>query len=130
MDTVILEVYDRRASHERIVRACETGQPASAARIGFSSAQHLWQVLTALRWEILQAMCGAGPLGLRELARKVGRDVKAVHTDTRVLLNAGVIDRTESGKLLFPYRHVKLRMDLDALTDTQQSTVHPTAAIA
>jgi len=125
MDTVILEVYDRRASHARIVRACETGKPEMEARIGFASPRHMWQVLTALRWEILQAMCGAGEMGLRALARKVGRDVKSVHTDTRVLLNAGVIDKTDSGKLLFPYRHVKLRVDLDALP--QQTTAPPPA---
>jgi len=53
-------------------------------------------------------------VGLRELARRLRRDVKAVHTDTRVLINAGVIDRTEDGKLLFPYRHVKMQFEFDA----------------
>jgi len=117
MDTAILEIYNRQVSHERIVRQCETGQPATTAYIGFASAEMLWQVLTLRRWELLQVMCGAGPLGLRELARRAGRDVKAVHTDTRVLLSAGVIDRTDSGKLLFPYQHVKLRVDAHSKLD-------------
>jgi len=122
MDTVIFEITDTNAMRERFIHAWETGQPASAAYIGFASPRHMWQVLTALRWEILQAMCGAGEMGLRELARKLGRDVKSVHTDTRVLLDAGVIDKTDTGKLLFPYRHVKLRMDLDAQSPASAQT--------
>jgi len=114
MDTVILEVTDAAASRQRFIRACETGVAAKAARISFDSVELLWQVLNANRWGLLKAMTGAGEIGLRELSRRVGRDVKAVHTDTRVLLNAGVIDRAENGKLLFPYRHVKLRFDFDA----------------
>jgi len=114
MDTVILEVADPAANRARFIRAWETGKPEPAARIGFASFELMWQILNANRWAILKAMTGAGPLGLRELARRVGRDVKAVHTDTRVLLRAGVIDRTGNGKLLFPYRHVRMQCELDA----------------
>jgi len=111
MDTVILEVADRASVNARIIRACESGQPEKAAHISFETFDLLRKVLSGNRWTLLQSMCGAGALGVRELARKVGRDVKAVHTDTRVLLNAGVIDRTNDGKLLFPYRHMKLHAE-------------------
>jgi len=114
VETVILEVTDPDASRARIIHACETGQPATAAYIGFASFELMWRILNANRWAILKAMTGAGPLGLRELARRVQRDVKAVHTDTRILLRAGVIDRTGDGKLLFPYRHVRMQCELDA----------------
>jgi len=113
MDTVILEVTDRALSNARIIRACESGQPAKEAYIGFETIELMWKVLGNKRLALLQAMCGAGALGLRELARKVGRDVKAVHNDTRLLLNSGVIDKTDDGKLLFPYRRVKLRAEFD-----------------
>jgi len=111
MDTVILEVADRASVNARIIRACETGQPEKAAHISFESFDLLWKVLGGNRWALLQSMCGAGALGLRELARRVGRDVKAVHTDTRLLLDAGVIDKTDDGKLLFPYRTIKLQAE-------------------
>jgi len=114
MDTVILEVYDPADSRARILRACETGMPEKNARISFATPELMWRVLNANRRAILKAMTGAGPLGVRELARKLGRDVKAVHTDTRTLLDAGVIDRTDEGKLLFPYRHVKMQFEFDA----------------
>ena len=55
---------------------------------------------------MLKALCGAGPVSIREAARRVGRDVKAVHADLTALLKAGVINRTEAG-VEFPYDVVK-----------------------
>jgi predicted transcriptional regulator len=47
-------------------------------------------------------MTGAGPLALREIARRVGRDVRGVHTDVHKLLAVGLIERGEAG-FCFPY---------------------------
>jgi len=63
------------------------------ARISFATPELLFRVLTTKRWEIIRAMTGAGPLSIRETARRVNRDVKAVHGDVTALLNAGVLDR-------------------------------------
>ena len=49
-----------------------------------------------------------------ELARRVGRDVKAVHSDVSALLRAGVLDRTDSGQIEFPYEAVKVEFLLQA----------------
>ena len=35
--------------------------------------------------------------------RQERRDVKAVHGDVQRLLKAGVIDKTDDGKIVFPY---------------------------
>ncbi len=77
------------------VQSWKTGKPERSARIGFASPELLWQVLTAKRWELLKILCGAGPISIREAARRVERDVKAVHADITALLNAGVLDRAE-----------------------------------
>jgi len=74
----------------------------------------LWKVLTAKRWQLLKAICGAGPLSIREAARRVGRDVKAVHTDVTALLKAGVLDRDEDGRIIFPFDSVKVEFLLHA----------------
>lgn len=71
--------------------------------ITFASVELLWKVLTVKRWEILQPMTGQGELPIREIARRVGRNVKAVHGDVHALLAAGVIDRAENGRVMFPY---------------------------
>ncbi|MBL8490911.1 MAG: DNA-binding protein, partial [Rhodocyclaceae bacterium] len=74
----------------------------------------LWKVLTEKRWELLKAMCGAGPMSIREASRRVGRDVKAVHGDVTALLNAGVLQRTEEGRIVFPFEAVKVEFLLQA----------------
>ena len=70
--------------------------------IALASIELLWKVLTVKRWEILRAMTGQGSLSIREVARRVGRDVKALHGDITSLANAGVLDRT-GDSVIFPY---------------------------
>ena len=65
-------------------------------------------MLTAKRWELLKALCGAGAISIREAARRVGRDVKAVHGDVTALLNAGILDRADGGGIVFPFDAVKV----------------------
>ncbi len=76
------------------------------AFISFASLELLWKVLTPKRWGIVRAMTGAGPLAIREVARRVDRDVKSVHGDVQSLLKAGVLDRAEDGRIIFPYDEV------------------------
>ena len=92
----------------------KTGKPQKAARISFATPELLWQVLTAKRWELLKALCGAGPVSIREAARRVGRDVKAVHGDVTALLDAGILTRPADGGIEFPYEAVKVEFILQA----------------
>ena len=114
MKTVILDVRSPEEAAQDFVSAWKTGKAQKSARISFASPELLWKVLSAKRWQILKAMCGAGPVTVREVARRVGRDVKPVHTDLAALLKAGVLDRTESGQLVFPYESVKVEFMLQA----------------
>jgi len=112
--TVILEVRSPESAMQDFVVAWKTGKAQKSARISFPTPELLWKVLTAKRWELLKAMCGAGPLTVREVARRVNRDVKSVHNDLTALLKAGVLDRSESGQLVFPYESVKVEFLLQA----------------
>ena len=94
--------------------AWKTGKPQKTARISFATPELLWRVLTEKRWELLKVLCGAGPVSIREAARRAGRDVKAVHSDVTALLNAGVLDRTEDGRIVFPFEAVKVEFLLQA----------------
>ena len=71
-------------------------------------------VLTAKRWEILKALCGAGPVSIREAARRVQRDVKSVHGDVIALIRSGLLNRTKSGGVEFPYEAIKVEFLLQA----------------
>ncbi len=114
MKTVTLDVRNPEDAAQDFVSAWTSGKAQRSARISFASPELLWKVLTAKRWEILRAMCGAGPVTVREVARRVSRDVKSVHTDLAALVNAGVLDKTEAGRVMFPYESIKVEFLLQA----------------
>jgi predicted transcriptional regulator len=114
MKTVVLEVRSGEESMANFVRSWKSGKAERTARIAFATPELLWRVLTAKRWELLKALCGAGPLSIREAARRVKRDVKAVHSDVTALLNAGVLERAKNGGIIFPFDAVKVEFLLQA----------------
>jgi predicted transcriptional regulator len=114
MKTVTLDVRAPADSMADFTRVWKTGKAEKSARISFATPELLWQVLTAKRWELLKALCGAGQMSIREAARRVGRDVKAVHGDVTALLNAGVLERAEGGGIVFPFEAVKIEFMLQA----------------
>lgn len=113
MATVTIGVGTKEQVRERLARAF-SGRSQGGARLTFASHALMWRVLTPNRWAVLEAMTGAGPRALREIARRVGRDVKGVHTDVHSLLDAGVLIRTESGAFEFPYEAVHVDFTLRA----------------
>jgi predicted transcriptional regulator len=93
--------------------AAMRGEP-QGSHITFATPELLWRTLTGKRWELLKALTGAGPVSIREAARRVGRDVKAVHGDVTALLHAGVLDRVADGRIEFPYDVVHVDFMLKA----------------
>ena len=112
MNQVTLSVASREDVTQRALRAFEGRK--QGAHITFASVELLWRTLTAKRWELLKAMTGQGPMSIREAARRVGRDVKAVHGDVHALLAAGVLDRTDDGQVVFPFDAVRVDFVLNA----------------
>lgn len=114
MKTVILEVRSPKEAMAGFAESWTGGKQQKAARISFASPELLWKVLTAKRWALLKALCGAGPVSIREAARRVDRDVKSVHGDVVALLEAGLLSRTAEGAIEFPYEAVKVEFLLQA----------------
>ena len=94
MKTVILEVRSPKEAMAGFSQAWNTNKQQKSARISFASPELLWKVLSAKRWELLKALCGAGPISIREAARRVERD--------------------ENGGVEFPYEAVKVEFLLQA----------------
>jgi predicted transcriptional regulator len=99
---------------KRRTKAAFRGKADATPRYTFPSAEAMARTLTPSRWSLITAMTGAGPVGVRELARRVGRDVKGVHNDAQALVLCGLIDKMDDGKLLFAYRRVKVQFDVRA----------------
>jgi predicted transcriptional regulator len=112
MKTVTLEVASRGDVTRRALEAFRGKK--QAARIGFATPELLWKVLTAKRWELLKTMAGQGPLTIREVARRVARDVKAVHSDVHALIDAGLLDKTLNNQVVFPFDTIRVEFTLHA----------------
>jgi predicted transcriptional regulator len=112
MRTVTLGVSSVEETQKQLAAAFQGEQVGEF--ISFATVELLWKVLTTKRWNILQAMAGQGEMTIREIGRRVGRDVKAVHGDVQDLLLAGVLNRVESGRVLFPYDAVRVDFTLRA----------------
>lgn len=113
MRTVKLGIATRKEASRRFVRALEAGEKQGAF-ISFESPALLWKVLTPKRWDILKALTGAGPVSIREAARRVERDVKAVHGDVQGLLACGILAKTDAGQIVFPFDKVRVDFLLEA----------------
>src|ERR1035438_6442226 len=111
MKTVTLEVATLKDVRHR-ARDAFTGRK-QGARISFATPELLFQLMTAKRWELIRTMTGAGPLSIREAARRVDRDVKGVHGDVHALLNAGILQKTDDGLIIFPFDAVRVDIMLD-----------------
>ena len=114
MKTVTFEVRNPSDVMADFVQTWKSGKAQRSAHIAFATPELLWKVLTAKRWELLKVLCGAGPVSMREAARRVNRDVKAVHSDITALISAGVLNRTEEGRVEFPYEAIKVEFLLQA----------------
>ncbi|MEJ0077396.1 MAG: transcriptional regulator [Alphaproteobacteria bacterium] len=112
MRTVTLDVASRKDVTRRVVAAFKGNK--QQARISFATPELLWKVLTTKRWELLKVMIGQGGMTIREAARRVGRDVKAVHSDVHALLIAGVLDKNIDGQIEFRFDAVRVDFTLHA----------------
>ena len=91
-----------------------TQSPYQGEVMNFESPGALFGRMTERRWTIVRTLQGQGELALRELARRVQRDVKRVHDDVAELLALGLIERTNSGGVLCPFDSVHIDMELRA----------------
>jgi predicted transcriptional regulator len=112
MKTVRIGLSSREETKARTLRALRGERQGTF--ITFASPELLWRTITPKRWDVLKVMTGAGPLAIREVARRVGRDVKSVHGDVQALLKVGMLERAEDRRVLFPYREVHVDFVLRA----------------
>jgi predicted transcriptional regulator len=112
MKVVTLQLASLNDVKRRTQDAFKGGK--QGARISFASPELLFRIMTVKRWELVRAMTGAGPLTIRGASRRVHRDVKAVHGDVHALLNAGILHKTENGRIVFPFDAIRVDVMLHA----------------
>jgi len=102
-----------RQSGKKVCAGLRSGR-YQGERLNFETPAAFFSHLTPNRWEMIRVLQGAGEIGVRELARRLGRDVRRVHDDARALVALGLVERTDAGKLRCPYDEIHLDMHLRA----------------
>ncbi|MEN5016997.1 winged helix-turn-helix transcriptional regulator [Erwinia sp. Eh17-17] len=111
MKTLIIDVCTVEETQRQTLAAISGDGKARGDFLSFTSWDLLHKVLTPKCMNILNAMTGAGNLSVREVARRVGRDIKGVHTDVKKLLSHGVIEHGPDG-IQFPFDEIRFDFSL------------------
>ena len=67
----------------------------------------LLATLTPARWSLLEKLRQDGPLSIYELAKRLQRNYKNVHTDVGRLAEIGLIERSADGLVFVPWNVVR-----------------------
>ena len=79
--------------------------------LAFETPAVFFGKLTERRWELVRMLQGKGTMSIRELARRVERDVKRVHEDVSALIELGLFER-EDGGIACPFARIHVDIEL------------------
>ena len=107
-----LESFARRSME--MARWLDQGvRTQSKGHVSFESMEGLLKVLTPNRWRLLRVLRRLGPVSVRALARELKRDYRGAHADAAALIDAGLIERNDEGKIFVPWTRITAEMALD-----------------
>jgi len=86
--------------------------PAPVARLSFSDLPLLLKTLTPARWELLAVLRKEGPMSVRALSKRLGRDYKNVHTDVAQLIGLQLIERVGAARVRVGWDAVRADLKL------------------
>ena len=71
----------------------------------------LTSTLTPARWTLIERLAKEGPVSIYQLAKRLQRDYKNVHTDVTQLLRLGLLERQGDG-VAVPWQRVRAELGL------------------
>ena len=104
------EAGARAAATMKAVARGEKVQPHFG--VNFEQIGQMLAAFTPKRWELIAALRQAGPLTMAELARRLGRDYKNVHTDVNQLIEWMAVERGDDGRVHVPWSEIVVDMKL------------------
>ena len=89
------------------MEALERGETAAPYfGVGFSDIGQLFAVFTPRRWDLLAVLREDGPMTIAELARRVQRDYKNVHSDIEKLAEWQAVEKDDKKRVFAPYSEI------------------------
>ena len=104
------EAGARAAATMKAIARGEQVQPHFG--VNFEQIGQMLATFTPKRWELIAALRQAGPLTVAELARRLGRDYKNVHTDVNQLIEWMAVERGDDGRVNVPWSEIVVDMKL------------------
>lgn len=95
-------------------RGAKSGARGVEVRLSFESLPLLLRSLTPARWALLERLKRHGPLSINELAKRLERDYKNVHTDISRLIEFGLVERSPDQRVAVSWDVVTAEMKLAA----------------
>ncbi len=92
-------------------RRLEAGEE-QRPRLAFGSLRELFSAITEKRLELLRYVATHESLNVRQLAEGLGRNYKNVHTDVRALVEMGLLEKDEHGRLTTPFDEIVIHAEL------------------
>ncbi|MDA8109166.1 MAG: MarR family transcriptional regulator [Betaproteobacteria bacterium] len=80
--------------------------------LSFADLPLLLRTLTPARWALLERLAADGPVSVYELARRLQRDYKNVHTDAKRLAELGLVERREHALVAVGWDAVRAELRL------------------
>jgi predicted transcriptional regulator len=77
-------------------RAAEGRSPKTLHLLTLENLPLLLKTLSPARFALLRVLRGSGPLSIYQLAKRLGRDYKNVHTDVTQLIALGLIAKMDN----------------------------------
>lgn len=100
-------------------RAAEAMRALAAGRktepyfgVSFDQVGQMFATFTPKRWELIALLRAAGPLSVAELARRLNRNYKNVHSDVQQLMEWMAVERDADGRVSVPWSQIVVDLKL------------------
>lgn len=93
-----------RASEGRAAKRLEV--------LSFADLPAMLRNLSPARWSLLERLHADGPTSIYELAKRLGRDYKNVHTDVARLVELGLIERQSDTRVTVTWDVIRAELRL------------------
>lgn len=108
MNRIAVEVLKSRAALDAFAetwRRVEDNEDVTP-RLAFASLHDLFSALTEKRLELMRFVAAHEGLNTNQLAHRLERNYKNVHTDVTALVELGLLEKSEKGVLSAPFDEI------------------------
>jgi predicted transcriptional regulator len=89
------------------------GRPAKTLHVlTMVNLRLLLKMLSPARFELLETLRKSGPLSIYELAKRLERNYKNVHTDVTQLAALGLIERRNDNRVIVPWDLLRAELSM------------------